>query len=121
MKKSALEFHKTKGVAVPNVDYVNDEYILKLLSAKREGGLKEAQATEGADITKPQGLKRAGARDQWSGYVSQVYYSDDQTILYFVTPCQAPQAYGIPSDSVVSITQNGICGNYTQYYLVYNM
>jgi hypothetical protein len=80
--------------------------------------LPHAARQTGSDATQPQGVSKAGGLSQWSGYVSQVRYEGDK--MYFVTPCQAPQAYWVYRSQVVSLNQNGICGNYAQFYAVIN-
>lgn len=118
MRKVATEFHQKHGVASPNVDYIDDDYILRALGSKERSALEKAERQVSNDAEEYQGVKTAGELTQWSGYISQVYYQDDN--MYFVTPCQAPQSYVVNKTQVVSLAQNGICGNYTQYYAVIN-
>lgn len=58
--------------------------------------------------------------EQWSGYIYGLTEYEDKYTFYKSCGVTNTPIYTVYKNNVVSLKQNGICYQYTQYYLVYN-
>ena len=119
IKENTLNHFKNSGMDLNDLGYITEDLVTRMKTAKSGEHLKDApKMPEGGEFTNYQGINKAA--DQWSGYVFNIYV-DENNIFHYETPCPVPSAYYVPYSQVVSCDQNGICGNFSQYYVVINI
>ena len=121
LKEHTLAFFKSFDLDTPNLDYINEKYLTDRKKAVR---LARKPAVLGKAEVDPKELEKLSKiilpEDQASMYVFNI--SDDGTTTTFYTSCGVDGVLpsSIADTQIVSLTDIGICYQYTLYNMVYN-